>query len=72
LVESLEDFSTPAPPRTIVKHPDKEYTLIPVDQQTKYRSGVGILLYLVNHTKIDVTKSVKDLSKVNDGAIMAH
>jgi hypothetical protein len=33
LAESFEAFSTPAPPRTMVKHPDKEDTLISVDQQ---------------------------------------
>jgi hypothetical protein len=37
LVESLKEFSTPAPPRTLVKGPDKEDTLILVDQQTKSR-----------------------------------
>jgi hypothetical protein len=38
---------SPAPPRTMVNRPDKEDTLMPVDQQTKYRSGVGMILYLV-------------------------
>jgi hypothetical protein len=44
LVESLKDFETPAPPRTIIKRPDKDDTLISPDQQTKFRSGVGMLL----------------------------
>jgi hypothetical protein len=45
LVESLKEILTPGPPRAMVKRPDKEDILIPVDQQTKYRSGVGMLLY---------------------------
>jgi hypothetical protein len=71
LVESLKEFSTHAPPRTMVKPPDKEDTLFPVDQQTKHRSGVGMLLHLVKHTRFDITNSVRELSKA-DGATMAH
>jgi hypothetical protein len=33
LVESLKAFSTPAPPRTMVKCPDKEDISILLDQQ---------------------------------------
>jgi hypothetical protein len=72
LVESLKEFSTPSPPRTMVKRPDKEDALIHIDQQTKYRSGVGILLYLVKHTIFDIANSVRELSKVAEGAIMSH
>jgi hypothetical protein len=35
LVEPLNHFQTPAPPRSMVKCTDKEDTLIPFDQQTK-------------------------------------
>jgi hypothetical protein len=72
LVESLKAFSTPAPPRTMVNRLDKDDTLIPVDQQKKYRSGVGMLLYLVKHTRLYLANSVRELSKVADGATMAH
>jgi hypothetical protein len=56
----------------MVKHPDKEDTLIPLDEQKKYRSGVGMLLNLVKHTRFDVANSVREPSKVADGATMAH
>jgi hypothetical protein len=72
LVETLNEFSTPAPPRTMVKRPDKEDTLITLDQQTKFRSRVGMLSYLVKHTRFDIANSVRELSKVADGATMAH
>jgi hypothetical protein len=72
LVESLQEVLTPAPPRTMLKFPDKEDTLIPVYQQIKYRSGVGMLLYLVKHTRFDIANSVKELSKVANGATMPH
>jgi hypothetical protein len=72
LVESLKEISTPAPPRTMVKPPDIEDTLIRVDQQTTYRSGVGMLLYLVKHYRFNIAKSVRELSKVADRATMDH
>jgi hypothetical protein len=72
LVESFKEFPTPAPPRTMVKLPDKADTFIPVDQQTKYQSGVGMLLYLAKQTRFDIANSVRELSKVADGATMAQ
>jgi hypothetical protein len=66
LVASLKESLTPAPPRTMVKRPDKEDTLIPEDQQTNYKSGVGMLLYLVKQTRFDIAYSVRELSKVAD------
>jgi hypothetical protein len=58
LVKSLKDFQTPAPPRSMVKRPDKEHTLVPADEQTKFRSAVGILLYLVQHSRFDIADSI--------------
>jgi hypothetical protein len=72
LVESLKEFKTPAPPRSIVKRPDKEDVLITVEQQTKFRFGVGMLLYLVKHSRFDIANSVREFSKVADGATISH
>jgi hypothetical protein len=46
--------------------------LIPVEQQTKFRSRVGMLLYLAKHSRFDIANSVRELSKVADGATIAH
>jgi hypothetical protein len=72
LVKSLKDFQTPAPPRSMVKRPDKEDILIPVEEKTKFRSGVGLLLYLVKHSRFDIANSVRELSQVADGAAIGH
>jgi hypothetical protein len=72
LVESLKDFETLAPPQTIIKRPDKDDTLLSPDQQTKFRSGVGMLLYLVKHSCFDIANSDRELSKVADGATISH
>jgi hypothetical protein len=72
LVESLKEFKISAPPRSIVKRPHKEDLLIPVERQTKFRSRVGMLLYSVKHSRFDIANSVSKLSKVADGATIAH
>jgi hypothetical protein len=59
LVESLKDFQTPAPPRSMVKRSDKEVTLSLVEEHTKFRSGVVMLLYLVKHSRFDIANSVR-------------
>ena len=45
-----------------------------VDEKTQsmYRSAVGTLLYLTNHSRHDFTEPVRELSKSMDGASMAH
>ena len=37
-----------------------------------YRSGVGLLLYLVTFSRPDLSNTVSELSKVMDGAMLAH
>jgi hypothetical protein len=46
--------------------------LISVEDQKQYRSGVGMLLYLVKHSRPDIANAVRELSKVADGATAAH
>ena len=43
-----------------------------VKTQSMYRSGVGTLLYLTNHSRPDITNPVRELSKSMDGASMAY
>ena len=40
--------------------------------QSMYRSGLGTLLYLTQHSRPDITNPVRELSKSMDGASMAH
>jgi hypothetical protein len=71
LVESLKDLQTASPPRSMVKRPDKEDTLIPVGEQTKFRSGVGMLLDLVKHSRFDIANSGRELSKSTEAEYVA-
>ena len=36
--------------------------------QTRYRSGIGILMILIKYSRPDISNPVRELSKVNDGA----
>jgi hypothetical protein len=60
LVESLKDFETPAPPETITQFPAKCDTFLSPDQQTKFRSRVGMLLYLVKHSGFYISNSIRE------------
>ncbi len=42
------------------------------EDQRLYRSGVGLLLYLVKFSRPDISKLVRELSKVMDGATQSN
>jgi hypothetical protein len=44
-VKKLKEYKTPASPRSVVKHPDKEDIILPTELQTLFISGVGMLLF---------------------------
>jgi hypothetical protein len=52
--------------------PEKGDPLLTPEEQTKYRSGVGMLLYLVKHSRPDIAHAVRLSTKVLDGATSAH
>jgi hypothetical protein len=66
-------FKTPAATKSVVMRPVKDVdpTLHP-DKQFKYRSGVGMLMYLVKHSRPDIANATQELTKVLDGATDAH
>jgi hypothetical protein len=72
LVANHKPVTTPEAPRTHISRPKKGDTLISATDQSKFRSGVGMLLYLVKHSRLDIANAVRELSKVADGANHAH
>jgi hypothetical protein len=72
LVSKTRTYRTPAGPKTSILRPQKGDTLISPKDQTKFRSGVGMLLYLVKHSRPDISNSVRELTKVADGATPGH
>ena len=67
LVRKMKVYKTPASTGIkIVRNEDGPK--INQEMQKTYRSGVGMLLYLVKHTRPDIANAVRELSKVLDGA----
>jgi hypothetical protein len=72
MVKEKRVYKTPGAPKTVIIRPMKDDPLISVEDQKKFRSGVGMLLYLVKHSRPDIANAVRELSKVADGATQAH
>ena len=71
MVENLQEYRTPGTPgHTIMRNP-KNVTRVSDEEQFLYRSGTGMLLYLVKYSRPDIANPVRELSKVLDGATPA-
>jgi hypothetical protein len=72
LVKDIKHLTTPASPKTVIGRPQQGDVLILATDQTQYRSGVGMVLYLVKHSRLDISNAVRELSKEADRANLAH
>jgi len=71
-INGLKHYETPAATGThLIRCADDEATLSD-DEQKEFRSGVGSLLYLLKHSRPELSNSVRELSKVMDRANKAH
>ena len=71
-IRNMREYETPAPSGThIIRCQDEEEKLCD-EEQAEFRSGVGSLLYLLKHSRPDLSNCVRELSKVMDGANKAH
>jgi hypothetical protein len=68
----MKFYKTPPTLRTNIRKQEKGEILISPDDQTKFRSGVGMLLYLVKHKRPDIANAVQELSKAADGSTKEH
>ena len=71
-IENLKEYETPAPTGTHIIRCQTKEELISEEEQMEFRSGVGSLLYLLKHSRPELSNSVRELSKVMDGANKAH
>ncbi len=55
-----------------IKRPEEDEVLIEKAEQSLFRSGVGLLLYLVEFSRPALSNAVRELSKVLDGATPVH
>jgi len=42
-----------------------------LEMQSEYMSGVGMLIYLVKYSRLDIANAVRELNKCMDGETMA-
>jgi hypothetical protein len=72
LVKGMQRYKTPGTPGIGVTRPSADVRVkVDAKEQELYRSGVGMLLYLVKHSRPDIANVVRELSKVVDGATPA-
>jgi hypothetical protein len=69
LVAKSTIFKTPGTPGQGISRPGKDEhgSIVGENDHKLYRSGVGMLLYLVKHSRPDIANVVRELSKVLDG-----
>ena len=66
-VKGLRKYKTPGTPELNMAKSDDGYPTVSKEKQTKYCSGVGMLLYLVKHSRPGIANTVRELLKVLDG-----
>ena len=65
-------YKTPSPPKEHVVRPKEGGSTLDTEMQTRYRSGVGMLLYLVKISRPDLANCTRELSKVMDKSNIHH
>jgi len=70
-VKDMQAYSTPGTPRLKIVRPTNGIEGINETMQSRYRSGVGMLLYLIKHSCPDIANIVRELSKGMDSATIA-
>ena len=65
-LENVREYKTPATPgQGTVRVNENDFCLTD-KEQFKYRSAVGMMLFLVKYSRPDISNSVRELSKVNN------
>ena len=71
-VDKMRDYETPAGHLDNVTIPAKDDPALDDKRQSRFRSGIGMLLYLVKFSRPDLSNCVRELSKVNSRANDGH
>ena len=66
MVEKKQIYKTPGTPRMNIERPKEDDPRMSVQDEKLYRSGVGILLYFVKHSRPDIANATRELSKNMD------
>ena len=66
-VKNIQSHKMPCTPKVLTVSPMIESEKISVEDQKEHWSGLGMLLYLVKHSRPDIANTTKELLKGNDG-----
>ena len=72
IITKLPIYNSPAGGGFKVERCTDDNLKISAEKQKLYRSGVGMLMFLVKYSRPDLANSVRELSKANDGATEKH
>ncbi|KAG7353397.1 reverse transcriptase RNA-dependent DNA polymerase [Nitzschia inconspicua] len=67
-IKPLRDVEIPMGQGVMIRRHRENEEVLTQTNQTRYRSGTGMLLYLVKHSRPDLSNATRELSKVMDGA----
>jgi hypothetical protein len=62
-VANVKEAITPMAQGTIIERPKENESKLKSEDQQQYTKGVGMLLYLVKHSRPDLSNAVRELSK---------
>jgi hypothetical protein len=68
IASTMQVYNTPGTPGKGILKVKDDKAKITQQEQSLYRSGVGMLLYLVKHSRPDIANTVRELAKVMEGA----
>ena len=63
MVKKKQNYKTPGTPHHRTTKPTEETGKLTDEEQKLYRTGVGMLLYLVKYSRPDISNAVRELSK---------
>ena len=63
MVKKNQNYKTPGTPHHRIVKPTEETGKLTDEEQKLYRTGVGMLLYLVKYSRPDISNAVRELSK---------
>jgi len=65
-VKNLPKYKTPGTPHIGLVRPNEGDNVVSPEEHREYRSGVGMLLYLVKHSRPDIANATRELTKLMD------
>jgi hypothetical protein len=71
-VNIMQSYTTPETPQLKILRPTNELEVIKADFQSRFRSGVVILLYLIKHLIVEIANVIGELAKCMDGTTLVE